>query len=234
MLRTLLESEARLTKRYGGTVVSIAVHTGLIALAIAATARATAAPRPVVRDTIRTVFHAPPAPREKPRSVSTPQRSAVLPAIVPVRQVFIAPTIIPRRLPEIDLSLGVTDERTFDTRGTGLAPTSRETGLAGPTDGVYTPRMVDKAAAPRPGNPSPVYPSALRSAQIEGSVVAQFIVDTLGRAEPNSITFTEVSQAQFAEAVRQALLRSRYLPAMVSGRPVRQLVEQRFAFTLTR
>ena len=42
MLRTLLESGASPTRRAGGTVVSIAVHTTAIALAIAATARATA------------------------------------------------------------------------------------------------------------------------------------------------------------------------------------------------
>jgi protein TonB len=107
-------------------------------------------------------------------------------------------------------------------------------GLASPTDGVYTPTLVDKAAAPQPDNPAPVYPASLRSAQIEGTVLAMFVVDTLGRAEPATIRLTETTHPQFAEAVRQSLLRSRYLPAMVRGRPVRQLVEQRFAFTLTR
>ena len=87
---------------------------------------------------------------------------------------------------------------------------------------------------PRPGNPAPAYPPALRAAQIEGSVLARFVVDTTGRAEPASISFPEATHEQFAEAVRQSLLRSRYLPAIVSERPVRQLVEQRFAFTLTR
>src|SRR5215469_7853892 len=48
MLRTLLESQAVRSRRAGGTLVSVGVHTTAIALAIAATARATSAPRPVV------------------------------------------------------------------------------------------------------------------------------------------------------------------------------------------
>jgi protein TonB len=84
------------------------------------------------------------------------------------------------------------------------------------------------------GNPTPLYPTALRSAQLEGTVVARFVVDTSGRAEPASVSFREASHPLFADAVRQALLRSRYLPAMLNGRKVRQLVEQRFAFSLVR
>ena len=42
MLRTLLESGATPTRRVGGTIVSVAVHTAAIALGLVATARATA------------------------------------------------------------------------------------------------------------------------------------------------------------------------------------------------
>jgi protein TonB len=99
---------------------------------------------------------------------------------------------------------------------------------------LHTFVTVDWAARPKPNNPSPVYPTALRSAQLEGAVVAQFIVDTLGRAEPASINIKEATHPLFGDAVRQALLRSRYEPAMASNRRVRQLVEQRFTFTLFR
>jgi protein TonB len=94
--------------------------------------------------------------------------------------------------------------------------------------------MVEKAAMPQPGNPAPVYPAALRAAQLEGDVVARFVVDTSGRAEPGSIAFPRVSHPAFAEAVRHALLQSRYVPAEVAGHSVRQLVEQRFLFALRR
>jgi protein TonB len=100
--------------------------------------------------------------------------------------------------------------------------------------GVYTSELVEKVVAPRPGNPVPAYPASLRAAQIEGSVVARFVVDTTGRVEAASINFPEATHLLFGEAVRQSLLRSRYLPAVVADHTVRQLVEQRFAFTLTR
>ena len=115
-----------------------------------------------------------------------------------------------------------------------LGPASPAEGLESPRDSVYRVSQVEKAAIPRPGNPAPMYPAALRAAQIEGRVVARFVVDTLGLAEPASITFPEATHAQFADAVRQSLLRSRYLPAMVGDRRVRQLVAQHFSFTLTR
>jgi TonB family protein len=106
-------------------------------------------------------------------------------------------------------------------------------GLRSPGD-VYTGETVEWAAHPRRDNPAPAYPASLRSTQIEGVVDAQFIVDTLGRAEPASINIKEATQPLFGDAVRQALLRSRYEPAMASNRRVRQLVEQRFTFTLLR
>jgi protein TonB len=116
-------------------------------------------------------------------------------------------------------------------------------GLAGPRPGrdslprtgrTYTSDLVEKVVTPRAGNPAPAYPASLRSAQVEGSVLARFVVDTTGRVEVASINFPEATHALFADAVRQSLLRSRYLPAVLDDHAVRQLVEQRFAFTLTR
>jgi hypothetical protein len=50
----------------------------------------------------------------------------------------------------------------------------------------YFDLQVEKQAAPMPGNPSPHYPDMLRSANVEGEVIAKFIVDSTGRAEPNT------------------------------------------------
>ncbi len=119
----------------------------------------------------------------------------------------------------------------FDDRpssGTGTAP-----GRPRP-DGVYTDFTVDRPVAPRADNGSPIYPAILRSAGIEGDVAVRFVVDSTGRVETSSIAILEESQAAFGEAVRRWLLRARYQPAEVSGLPVRQLVEQRFGFTLRR
>ena len=74
----------------------------------------------------------------------------------------------------------------------------------------------------------------LRSASIEGEVLVRFVVDNQGRVEAASIRILETTHSAFADAVRRWLLRSRYAPAEVAGRPVRQLVEQRVSFALLR
>ena len=235
MLRTLLESGASPTRRGGGTIVSIAVHTTAIALAIAATARATA---------VKTIADPPRSDmvyRVLPPHTETSTNNAAgkpLPGtyIPVVRPVIVPPVSIPTGLPSIDVGSKGFDQPQIDFGGGGSlgGGVVDRAGMGSPAGGVFTPGLVDKPAAPRPGNPAPIYPSSLRAAQIEGTVLARFVVDSAGHAEVASIEFPEATHPQFAEAVRQSLIRSRYLPAMLQGRPVRQLVEQRFAFSLVR
>ena len=229
MLRTLLESKAVHARRTGGTLVSVGVHTSIIALAIVATARATSVrPSPVLHDPGPVIFTAPLTP--EPQQHDRPRGGGTWTPVV-IKE-YRAPAFpIPSTGP-IDLSR--VDAPSINWGSGPLGPTLPREGLGGPADAIYTGTQVEKAAVPRAGNPAPVYPPGLRAAQIEGSVVARFVVDTTGVAEPQSITFPEATHPQFAEAVRQSLLRSHYLPAMVAERHVRQLVEQHFAFTLTR
>ncbi|MDQ6830482.1 MAG: energy transducer TonB [Gemmatimonadota bacterium] len=60
---------------------------------------------------------------------------------------------------------------------------------------------VEKPALAKEGNPSPRYPAALRARNIEGQVLAQFLVDTLGRAD---MAYATVPQEQ-----RRAVLSGR-------------------------
>ena len=59
-----------------------------------------------------------------------------------------------------------------------------------------------------------------------------FVVGTNGRVEPGSIKVLSTPHRLFSEAVRSALLETRFRPAEVGGRPVRQLVAQSFSFKL--
>ena len=90
---------------------------------------------------------------------------------------------------------------------------------------------VEKPAMPA-GGCQPEYPDSLRKAQIEGRVLAQFIVDTNGRAEPRSFRALQSADRLFTDAVRRALSCMRYTPAEVQGRRVRQVVNQPFVFGL--
>ena len=81
--------------------------------------------------------------------------------------------------------------------------------------------------------PRPQYPEGLRRFALAGTVRALFVVDTLGRVEPESVRLLTVSHPLFGAAVRATLPRMRFEPARVGGRAVRQLVEFPVVFTIT-
>jgi TonB family protein len=93
---------------------------------------------------------------------------------------------------------------------------------------------VDREVLPLATNPAPRYPASLRSAGIQGSVFARFVVDTMGRVRVETITFDASDHPLFSMAVIDALRRSRYTPAELRGRKVPQLVVQPFVFVLQR
>jgi len=234
MLRTLLESQAMSSRRGWGTAVSISVHTAAIALAIAATARATAAPTSSLKRSADIIYVAPPPNVTRTRTLSSRHAGTNVLPVFALEHVA-PPPVFPTTTAPLSIEF---PRPTAEPFGGAL-----RIGLAGPrpggdslarAGGAYSSDLVEKVVAPRPGNPAPAYPASLRSAQVEGSVLARFVVDTTGRVEAASINFPEATHALFADAVRQSLLRSRYLPAVLGEHAVRQLVEQRFAFTLTR
>ena len=78
------------------------------------------------------------------------------------------------------------------------------------------------------------YPAMLRSAQVEGTVLASFVVGTDGRVDTSTFRVLRSDHDLFANSVKQALGRLRYSAARVGGQPVRQLVQQPFAFRIDR
>jgi len=99
---------------------------------------------------------------------------------------------------------------------------------------AYTEDIVEKVVAPFGNNPRPHYPARLQADEVEGSFVVRFVVDSLGRVDSKTLQFPTTTHKLFMKSIRDALLRSRYLPAELAGRHVPQLVQQRFSFTLER
>ena len=97
---------------------------------------------------------------------------------------------------------------------------------------AYTESQVQEVAEPMPGSAAPGYPSALAQARVEGRVVAEFVVDTTGRVELDSFHALESTNPVFTAAVEAALSGLRYRPATIDGKPVRQIVQQPFVFSL--
>ena len=81
---------------------------------------------------------------------------------------------------------------------------------------------------------SPSYPMMLREARIEGRVVLQFAVDTLGRVESGSISAVSSTHSHFENAARRAVQSCRYRPALSGDRAVRVLVQTPYEFKLAR
>ena len=103
----------------------------------------------------------------------------------------------------------------------------------GPYD-AYDERVVERQVFVKRGNPKPEYPNNLRRNGVEASFMVQFVVDSTGHVDPGAIEFLEPAQQPFLESVRRALRRSYFFAAELDGRPVRQLVRQRFIFRIER
>jgi len=78
----------------------------------------------------------------------------------------------------------------------------------------------------------PVYPERLRRAGIEGRVVVEAVIDTMGRAERSSVRVVESAQLGFEGPARDYILRALFRPARVHGGPVRVLVRMPIDFRL--
>lgn len=237
MLNNLLESKPQKQKTVGGSIASFVLHVILIAVAVQATLNAgqKKETREQKIDFVQVKKDEPPPPKDEPK----PPPPDVTAAPPPPKgfQVLTAPVNIPDVLPEIDLSKKLTNEADFT--GKGVAG-GRDKGVVG---GVAPPVnsdqplfefQVEKPVMTAPGSQQPRYPDILKSAGVEGEVLAQFVVDTTGRAEVNTYKVLKTSHELFASAVKNALPNMRFLPAEVGGHKVKQLVQQPFVFAISK
>lgn len=238
MFDNLIESQAKAQTRSGGTVFSFVFHVVLIAAAVQGTLSAGQEKEKVKAEKVEFVQvkkDEPPPPKEE--VVQPPPDVVAAPPPPKGFQILSAPIKIPDVIPEIDLSKDATREEDFTGKG-AVGGTAR--GVAG---GVAQPLnsdvplfdfQVEKPAAANPSNTPPSYPNQLRAANIEGQVVAKFVVDTTGRADMRTFEIIKSDHELFTNAVRNSLPNMRFFPAEVGGRKVKQLVQMPFLFSLTK
>jgi periplasmic protein TonB len=231
MLDTLLESRARTRRSPAGAVVSVCAHTLLIGAAVYATAHAHLAP-PVHNDGARPIYFVRPD-----KTPATPTRSATRSTSTglphrPTLKFFDIPTI-DVKVPALMMTDPTTSADDFAPNHFGVGASS---GLANAptnaTGSAFQADEVEKQVALKPGNPTPLYPPALRNTGVEGKVIAMFVVNELGQAEDSTVRFVSSDNRLFDDAVRTALRRMRFVPAQIGGKKVRQLVQMPFVFTL--
>lgn len=238
MFTTLLESSARRSSQYRYTIASVLAHGTLIAGAAVATARAADVGRhePPREETLVYVPVPAPAPRTLPAAPASPQPGE-LPrsAWQEVAQTAISIDLsrIPERLPPIGAAIGDIMTRARDDLGRARGDGARAGGAPAADGGYYTYAQVERSASLRTAV-EPPYPATLRAAGVSGKVVLHLVVDSTGRVDLAQVRVRESSAEQFTTAVRAILPRLRFAPAMLDGRPVAQLVELPFQFSLRR
>ena len=226
MFRTLLESRAIVERRGRWTAASALLHAACISAAVTLT-------MPPLARTGERALDPPPL-----QYVAIRQREAEVArtdaAQYGERLNVLVEVVIPN-VPRFDVA------SSFDPSPPAPSEIFREPGplLPGghrPIDvqRTHSASAVDRQVQPLPNNGTPRYPERLRAASVEGEVTARFIVDTTGTVEPSSIAILRTTHTLFADAIRNWLSGTRYVPAELEGRRVRQLVEQRFEFSVRR
>lgn len=94
--------------------------------------------------------------------------------------------------------------------------------------------QVNKTATQVPGTGNLRYPDMLRSANVEGEVIAQFVVNADGTIDTDSFKVLKSSHELFTQAVKAALPDMRFAPAEVEGKKVKQLIQTPFTFSLSK
>lgn len=98
-----------------------------------------------------------------------------------------------------------------------------------PADQVETRAMLDSI-----GGWVVPYPPSLQASGTSGRVVAEFVVDTMGRVELSHFGIVSSTHPLFSGAVRESAGAAQFSPAIRGGKRVRQLVRQPFDFHPTR
>src|SRR3954447_2889757 len=237
MFNNLIESKPKKQRTTGGLVFSGVIHAILGTAAVYGTLQAKEQLEKPKAEKVEFVDikkkEEPPPPKEVP----PPPKDVVMAPPPPKGfQVLTAPVKVPDVIPDIDLSKKVTDEADFSGKGVAGGTSKGVVGGTAPvnTDQPYFEFQVEKQVSPVPGQSGPTYPDMLKSANVEGEVLAQFVVDTTGRFEPGSFKVLKSSHELFTNAVKNALSRMKFYPAEVGGRKVKQLVQQPFTFSLTK
>jgi len=212
--------------------ISIVFHVILVVAAIYVTQNARAVERERVQQ--RTVVIQEQKQEQKKEEPPPPERVATVNPPPRGFQTLSIPTNIP-----VDIPPPSQDTRfdASDFSGVGV-----EGGVARGVEGGTGPVVSDQpymeaVVEERPETIGgtcipPVYPAILQQAGIEGRVTIEFVIDTLGRAERNSLRVVNTAHELFVAPARNAVLSCRFRPGRISGRAVRVRVQQPVNFTI--
>jgi TonB family protein len=146
-----------------------------------------------------------------------------------VQVISVAPIEVPHGLPAVDL------RQRFDPRDfSGVGVEGGVVGdSAGPVDlsQVFREAVVD-VVPERVSCPPAQYPAMMQQAGIEGTVVLQFVVETDGHVEPETIRVVRSTREAFETPAKEMIAGCMFRPGMVRKTAVRVLIQMPLMFTL--
>ena len=237
MFDVLPASGAQLGVRPTSISTSIISHALAVLLAVLATQGALDAPRMDLPPEAMLLYMPKPEPPPPPVEPKTEPAPKLVIAEPPPKgfQTVAAPSEIPTVIPPVDFEQRPLDPRDFSGMGVegGIADgVVGGTGVVTRSDAIYEATTMLEGFAPAVllAQPAPKYPAVLHSAGLSGTVMIEFVIDTVGQVEPASIRMVESTHRGFNDAARAAVLGARFEPARLGRHPVRQLTRQRVRF----
>ena len=223
MFDNLIESKRKKDSKriFGVGAASLVIHTVVIAGAVYATLSAGETDNSVKVDTAMVFV-------DQPKQEKPPEQQPVQ-LDVPLKgfQTVVAPDVIPTNIPPVNLQEHF-DPKDYSGSGvegglaSGMVPTGNE---------VFREAIVEEKPAVLSG-PTLQFPELLRQAQIQGRVLVQAIIDTLGRAEPSSVKVLQSPNPGFDQSAKSYVVKALFRPARVHGRAVRVLIQIPIDFRL--
>jgi len=231
MFENLIESKPKRQKTTKQVVMSGILHAGLLYGAVTLTANAAEQIKAINADTTM-VFLKPPEPPPPPPPETPPPEAIVTANPPPLGfQTVMPPTEIPKDIPPVNLNEKF-NAADFSGKGVEGGVATGVVGGSGPVTGeTFLQEQVDDPVQTI-NIPKPRYPPVLQQAGVSGFVDVQYVVDTLGHAEPNSWHVLKSSNAQFEAPAREAVMKGVFKPARIKGAAVRQLVQQSIKFNI--
>jgi TonB family protein len=256
MLRVLMASQPVRAGWVASTAFSTVTHGALIAIAVATTHAISTVRETRAAENFERITYIEPARLAEALRMAREAREAKIAAAArarvaaeerrrdeAIKETHRKLADLKINIPDIDVAPEIADvaDAWLSEPGDFAAPTmsfndmlGKQAGVRAPVDGVYTEDMVERSVQPRRGNPKPRYPGILADMGVEGAFVVRFVVDSTGGVAADKIEFPSSMHRMFANAVRAALLKSHYDPAMIAGHFVAQQVVQEFRFEMGR
>ena len=213
---------------WGARSLSVALHVGVIALAVWSTQRPRVAP--VAGRDSSTILTWPRAPSRH----GPPQPPAPAPPEVVYPGPINAPPLPPVEIPPPAIATTASADP-FAVAGAAVAApvTLGPPSPVPPAAAVMDVRTVEEPPVLL-SHPEPGYPELLRRAGIEGRVLVEAIVDTTGDVAGGSLRVVSSTHALFVPEAIALVRGSRYRPARFGGRPVRVRIQVPVNFALRR